>query len=184
MEHIDTTIKGLTILIPRVFKDARGSFVETWNYKTLKNLGIDETFVQDNQSISSKGTLRGIHFQKKHPQGKLVKVVQGEVFDVAVDLRTGSSTYGQWAGEKLSSENNKQLWIPPGFGHAFYTLSDTAIFTYRCTDYYYPDDQHCLRWDDPDLNIEWPLDSNSEVVLSEKDEKAPLFQTLGDKHGA
>ncbi len=176
MELIETKIKDLYILIPRVFKDERGSFIETWNYKTLKNLGIDETFVQDNQSISAKGTLRGVHFQQKHPQGKLVRVVLGEVFDVAVDLRPGSSTYGQWVGETLSSENNKLLWIPPGFGHAFYTLSDKTIFTYKCTDYYYPDDQHGLRWNDPDLNIEWPLADASDVVLSEQDEKAPFFR--------
>ena len=176
MERIDTKIKDVKVLIPRVFKDNRGSFIETWNYKTLKNLGIEEKFVQDNQSISSKGTLRGIHFQQKHPQGKLVRVVQGEVFDVAVDLRAGSSTYGQWIGETLSSDNNKLLWIPAGFGHAFYTMSDTAIFTYKCTEYYHPDDQYSLRWNDPDLKIEWPLDRNSEVVLSEQDEKAPLLR--------
>ena len=184
MEIINTKINDLKILVPRVFKDTRGSFIETWNYRTLKKLGIDENFVQDNQSISSKGTLRGIHFQKKHPQGKLVGVVQGEVYDLAVDLRIGSPTYGQSVGEVISSENNKLFWIPAGFGHAFYTMSDTAIFTYKCTEYYDPEDQYCLRWDDPDLNIEWPLDSNSEVVLSEQDEKAPFFQALGDKHGA
>ena len=183
MELINTKINDLKILVPRVFKDTRGSFIETWNHRTLKNLGIDENFVQDNQSISSKGTLRGIHFQKKHPQGKLVRVVQGEVYDLAVDLRIGSPTYGQSVGEIISSENNKLFWVPAGFGHAFYTMSDTAIFTYKCTEYYDPEDQYCLRWNDPDLNIEWPLDSNSEVVLSEQDEKAPFFRELENDHG-
>jgi len=178
MKLINTEIADVKILIPRVFKDTRGSFIETWNYKTLKNLGIDEQFVQDNQSISSKGTLRGIHFQKTHPQGKLVRVVQGEVYDVAVDLRAGSPTYGQSIGELLSSDNNRLFWIPAGFGHAFYTISDTAIFTYKCTEFYDPEDQNCLRWNDPDLNIKWPLASDSEVVLSEQDENAPFFKDL------
>jgi dTDP-4-dehydrorhamnose 3,5-epimerase len=180
VEIINTKIEDLKMLAPRVFKDSRGSFIETWNYTTLKHLGIDETFVQDNQSISSKGTLRGIHFQRTHPQGKLVRVVQGEVYDVAVDLRATSPTFGQWVGETLSSENNRQLWIPAGFGHAFYTLSDTAIFAYKCTEYYDPQDQNCLRWDDPDLRIEWPRNNNIEIVLSEQDEGAPLFRELKD----
>jgi dTDP-4-dehydrorhamnose 3,5-epimerase len=180
VEIINTQIEDLKILAPRVFKDSRGSFIETWNYTTLKHLGIDETFVQDNQSISSKGTLRGIHFQRTHPQGKLVRVVQGEVYDVAVDLRATSPTFGQWFGETLSGDNNKQLWIPAGFGHAFYTLSDTAIFTYKCTEYYDPQDQNCLRWDDPDLKIEWPRNDNIEIVLSEQDEGAPFFRDLKD----
>lgn len=180
MELIDTNIKDLKILVPRVFKDSRGSFIETWNYKTIKNLGINENFVQDNQSISSKGTLRGIHFQQKHPQGKLVRVVQGEVYDVAVDLRAGSPTFGQWVGEVISSENNRLVWVPPGFGHAFYTMSDTAIFTYKCTDYYNSQDQYCLHWNDPDLAIDWPISGDTNIVVSEQDEKAPSLRELED----
>jgi dTDP-4-dehydrorhamnose 3,5-epimerase len=178
VELINTSIKDLNILEPRVFQDSRGSFVETWNYNTLKNLGIDEQFVQDNQSISSKGTLRGIHFQLKNPQGKLVRVVQGEVYDVAVDLRPNSPSFGQWVGEILSSENNKLLWVPAGFGHAFYTMSDSAIFTYKCTEYYDAQDQYALRWNDPDLGIQWPINSSSDVTLSEQDKTAPSFQEL------
>ncbi len=178
MELESTRLEAVKLLKPRVFADARGYFVETWNQRTLDNLGIDVRFVQDNESLSKKGTLRGIHFQLEHPQGKLVKVVCGKVFDIAVDLRRDSPTFGQWIGEELSGENKKQLWIPPGFGHAYLTLSDEAVFTYKCTEYYYPDDQYCLRWDDPDVAIDWPDPDGAELILSDKDREGLSFEAL------
>lgn len=156
---------------PTVFGDNRGYFMETYNYKEFKEAGLDMIFVQDNQSKSRKGVLRGLHFQHNFPQGKLVRVTKGEVFDVAVDLRKKSKTYGKWYGVILSEENKKQLYIPEGFAHGFLVLSDEAEFVYKCTDYYHPEDEGGIRWDDPDIGIEWPLQQIEEVLLSEKDKK-------------
>ena len=149
-------IKGLKVVEPTVFGDARGYFMETYNYNDFKEAGIDVEFVQDNQSSSHKGVLRGLHFQINYPQDKLVRVVNGEVFDVAVDLREGSETYGKWFGEILSAENNKQFYIPEGFAHGFLVLSDTAEFCYKCTDFYHPGDEGGLAWNDPEIGVEWP----------------------------
>ena len=162
-------IEGLAVIEPTVFRDARGYFVETYNENDMKEAGLDLRFVQDNQSMSSKGVLRGLHFQKQYPQGKLVRVLQGRVFDVAVDLRANSPTFGKWFGVELSDENMKQFYIPEGFAHGFYVLSDTAVFAYKCTDFYHPGDEGGMKWDDPEIGIEWPLDG--EPLLSEKDRK-------------
>jgi dTDP-4-dehydrorhamnose 3,5-epimerase len=165
---VETSLPEVLIFEPRVFGDDRGHFLETFRGSYFDDLGISVEFVQDNQSRSIKGTLRGLHFQHKFPQGKLVRVIAGEVFDVAVDLRESSATFGQWVGEILSSENHKQLWIPPGFAHGFYVLSECADLCYKCTDYYHPEDDYSLLWNDPDVSIEWPLLS-SEPLLSAKD---------------
>ena len=152
--------------------------METYNENDFKEEGINLTFVQDNQSKSTKGVLRGLHFQYTQPQGKLVRVIKGEVFDVAVDLRKDSSTYGQWVGETLSSENKKQLYIPEGFAHGFLVLSDSAEFVYKCTDFYLPEDEGGIQWDDPEIGIEWPLDDIDEILLSDKDKLwKPLKET-------
>lgn len=149
-------IDGLYIIEPAVHWDARGYFMETYNRQDMINAGLDMVFVQDNQSQSCKGVLRGLHFQKEHPQGKLVRAIRGRVFDVAVDLRTGSPTYGQWHGVELSEKNKKQFYISPGFAHGFLVLSDTAEFCYKCTDFYHPGDEGGLAWNDPAIGIEWP----------------------------
>ncbi|KAB1438229.1 dTDP-4-dehydrorhamnose 3,5-epimerase [Candidatus Galacturonibacter soehngenii] len=164
-------IEGLKVIEPTVFGDERGYFVETYNYKDFAEAGIDCQFVQDNQSSSKKGVLRGLHFQKEFPQDKLVRVVSGEVFDVAVDLREGSSTYGKWFGVVLSAENKKQFFIPKNFAHGFLVLSETAEFAYKCTDFYHPNDEGGIIWNDPDIGIEWPIPKDLELVLSEKDKK-------------
>ena len=164
-------IEGLKVIEPTVFGDERGYFVETYNYKDFAEAGIDCQFVQDNQSSSKKGVLRGLHFQKEFPQDKLVRVVRGEVFDVAVDLREGSSTYGKWFGVVLSAENKKQFFIPKNFAHGFLVLSETAEFAYKCTDFYHPNDEGGIIWNDPDIGIEWPIPKDLELVLSEKDKK-------------
>lgn len=166
-------IKGLAVIEPTVYGDERGYFMETYNQNDLAQAGFDMVFVQDNQSMSARGVLRGLHFQKQYPQGKLVRVIRGEVFDVAVDLRKGSDTYGQWHGELLSEENKKQFYIPEGFAHGFYVLSETAEFCYKCTDFYHPGDEGGIRWDDPVIGIEWPLLPGCPVLLSEKDQKWP-----------
>lgn len=162
-------IEGLYVVEPEVFGDERGYFVETYNQKEFAEAGLDMEFVQDNQSMSRKGVLRGLHFQKKFPQGKLVRVLSGEVFDVAVDIRKGSDTYGQWFGVILSDENKKQFYVSEGFAHGFLVLSDTAVFAYKCTEFYHPEDEGGIRWDDPDIGIEWPLKDGMEIILSEKD---------------
>jgi dTDP-4-dehydrorhamnose 3,5-epimerase len=149
-------IKGLYIIEPQVFGDARGYFMETYSQRDMENAGLDMVFVQDNQSMSVKGVLRGLHFQKEHPQGKLVRVIKGRVFDVAVDLRTGSETYGKWYGVELSEENKKQFYISEGFAHGFLVLSETAEFCYKCTDFYHPGDEGGLAWNDPTIGIQWP----------------------------
>lgn len=167
----DMDIEGMFLVEPAVFEDNRGYFMETYNEADFKNAGYDLTFVQDNQSKSSKGVLRGLHFQVNYPQGKLVRVIKGEVFDVGVDLREGSGTYGQWFGAILSDENKKQLFIPKGFAHGFLVLSDEAEFVYKCTEFYHGDDEGGIRWDDPSIDIAWPLEGIDEIILSEKDEK-------------
>ena len=169
MNVIKTNIDGVVIIEPKVFGDERGFFLETFQAERYKDLaGIDLPFVQDNHSRSGKNVLRGLHFQKTNPQGKLVRVVRGEVFDVAVDIRRDSPTYGQWSGVILSEENKRQFWVPPGLAHGFVVLSDIADFEYKCTDYYDPTDEGCLMWDDPTVGIEWP--EGIEPILSAKDQ--------------
>lgn len=169
MKIISTNIPDVKIIEPQVFGDERGFFMETWQDKEFKEKVCDRNFVQDNHSKSKKGILRGLHYQTKNTQGKLVRVVSGAVFDVAVDLRKNSPTFGQWVGEVLSSENKRQLWVPEGFAHGFYVLSDTAEFVYKCTNYYDPSSEHSLLWNDEDVGIEWPLDKDVELLLSDKD---------------
>ena len=165
----ETSIDGVYIIEPTVFGDNRGYFMETYQKEVFSRAGISSEFVQDNQSKSKKGVLRGLHFQRTQPQGKLVRVIKGEVFDVAVDLRSNSSTYGKWVGVILSSENKKQFYIPEGFAHGFLVLSDEAEFTYKCTDYYKADDEDGIKWDDETIGIKWPLDDVDEIILSDKD---------------
>lgn len=164
-------IEGLYVIEPTVFKDERGYFVETYNQNDMKEAGLDMVFVQDNQSMSTRGVLRGLHFQKQFPQGKLVRVVRGKVFDVAVDLRSDSKTYGKWFGVELSAENMKQFYIPEGFAHGFLVLSDEAEFCYKCTDFYRPGDEGGLAWNDPEIGVEWPLEEGVDLIISEKDQK-------------
>ena len=164
-------IEGLYVIEPTVFKDERGYFVETYNQNDMKEAGLDMVFVQDNQSMSTRGVLRGLHFQKHFPQGKLVRVVRGKVFDVAVDLRSDSKTYGKWFGVELSAENMKQFYIPEGFAHGFLVLSDEAEFCYKCTDFYHPGDEGGLAWNDPEIGVEWPLEEGVDLIISEKDQK-------------
>ena len=168
-------IEGLKIITPAVYGDARGYFMETYNQRDFAEAGIDCDFVQDNQSSSSYGVLRGLHFQINYPQDKLVRVVRGEVFDVAVDLRPGSATYGKWHGEILSAENKKQFFIPKNFAHGFLVLSETAEFTYKCTDFYHPNDEGGLMWNDPDIGIDWPIKDDMQLNISDKDRKWGSF---------
>jgi dTDP-4-dehydrorhamnose 3,5-epimerase len=176
MKFEATALPGLVKIVPTVHEDARGFLMETWQARCFAEGGIDAVFVQENLSHSSKQTLRGLHYQIKQPQGKLVRVVRGEAFDVAVDLRKSSPQFGQWNGEFLSAENKHQLWIPPGFGHGFLALSETAELEYKCTDYYAPQFERLIRWDDPDIGIEWPLAEGNQPVLSDKDAVAPLLR--------
>lgn len=169
-------IQGLCLIEPAVYGDARGYFMETYNQNDMKTEGLDMVFVQDNQSMSSKGVLRGLHFQKNHPQGKLVRVVRGEVFDVAVDIRKDSETYGKWTGVTLSAENKKQFYVPEGFAHGFLVLSDEAEFCYKCTDFYHPEDEGGIAFDDPSIGIQWP-ELDVEYRMSEKDK---LWKNLGE----
>ena len=164
-------IEGLYVIEPTVFKDERGYFMETYNQNDFKEAGLNMTFVQDNQSMSVKGVLRGLHFQKQYPQGKLVRAVRGTVFDVAVDLRSDSKTYGKWFGVTLSAENKQQFYIPEGFAHGFLVLSDEAEFVYKCTDFYHPGDEGGLLWSDPEIGVEWPIEPGMELIISEKDKK-------------
>lgn len=167
----ETFIKDLYIIEPTVFGDDRGYFMEIYNAREFQKAGLDMGFVQDNQSSSRKGVLRGLHFQYKHPQGKLVRVLQGEVYDVAVDLRYNSDTYGEWYGLKLSGENKRQFYIPEGFAHGFLVLSEQAVFTYKCTDFYDPEDEGGLLWNTPEVGIEWPLNEVDTIILSDKDKE-------------
>lgn len=174
MKVTKTAIPEVLVVEPTVFGDERGFFYESYNERKWQELtGLDTRFVQDNHSKSSQGVLRGIHYQIEHSQGKLVRVIAGEVYDVAVDLRRSSPTFGKWVAEHLSAENKKMLWVPEGFGHGFLVLSETAEFLYRTTDFYAPEHERCIVWNDPDLNIAWPGDG--EPQLSEKDAKGSLF---------
>ncbi|PAU62168.1 dTDP-4-dehydrorhamnose 3,5-epimerase [Pseudomonas indica] len=176
MKVIETSIDGVKIIEPRVFGDERGFFLETFQARRYaEDAGIDLPFVQDNHSRSAKGVLRGLHFQKTQPQGKLVRVVRGEVFDVAVDIRRDSPTFGRWEAVILSEENKRQFWVPPGLAHGFVVLSETADFEYKCTDYYDPSDEACLIWNDPAVGIEWPL---AEPQLSAKDAQGLTLREL------
>lgn len=187
-------IEGLYIIEPTVHGDERGYFMETYNQNDMYEAGLDMVFVQDNQSKSKKGVLRGLHFQKQYPQGKLVRVIKGKVFDVAVDLREGSKTYGQWYGIELSEENKKQFYISEGFAHGFLVLSDEAEFCYKCTDFYHPGDEGGVAWNDPDIGVKWPdlegtfqgvalgkgysLKDGTPISLSEKDQRQPLLKDI------
>jgi dTDP-4-dehydrorhamnose 3,5-epimerase len=175
VKAIPTEIPDVVILEPHVFYDARGFFMETYHARRLAELGITGQFVQDNHSQSQRGTLRGLHYQIRQSQGKLVRVVYGEIFDVAVDMRRRSATLGQWTGAILSAENKRQLWIPPGFAHGFYTLSETADLIYKVTDYYAPEWERTLIWSDPQVNIAWPLIDGEPPVLSAKDARGQPF---------
>lgn len=171
MEITPTRIPDVILIRPDVFSDERGFFMETWHRRRFAEAGIDAEFVQDNQSRSVRGTLRGLHYQIRRSQGKLVRATLGEVFDVAVDLRRSSPTFGHWIGERLSARNKHMLWIPPGFGHGFLVLSEAAECQYKCTDYYALEHERCIRWDDPTLAIRWPLEGPP--LLSERDRHAP-----------
>ena len=175
MKVIETHLPGVLIIEPKVFGDARGFFQETWQQGKYEAIGIQGIIVQDNLSFSTRGVLRGLHYQNPHIQGKLVSVIQGEVFDVAVDIRIGSPTFGQWTGAVLSGENHRQLWIPPGFAHGFCVLSDTVYFAYKCTDIYVPSAESGIAWDDPDIGIVWPV---KDVVLSDKDKIYPRLKDV------
>jgi len=167
-------IAGLYEITPKVFGDSRGYFFESWSERDFHAAGLDMRFVQDNQSKSLRGVLRGLHFQKTHPQGKLVRVIEGEVFDVAVDIRPLSPTYGKWHGVTLTAEKQNQFYVPEGFAHGFLVLSETAIFAYKCTDFYHPEDEGGLMWNDPAIGIDWP-DVGTAYLLSDKDTKHPAF---------
>ncbi len=171
-------IEGLYIIEPSLHGDNRGYFMETYNQKDMQEAGLDMVFVQDNQSMSTKGVLRGLHLQKEHPQGKLVRVIQGAVFDVAVDARKGSPTYGQWFGIELSEENNKQFYISEGFAHGFYVLSDVAKFCYKVTDFWHANDEIGMPWNDKTIGIDWPSPNGEEPLISEKDKHYPPFDLI------
>ncbi|QZY56316.1 dTDP-4-dehydrorhamnose 3,5-epimerase [Crassaminicella profunda] len=175
-EFIETPIKGLYIIEQKVFEDKRGYFMETYNYKDFKKAGLDMVFVQDNQSKSQNGVLRGLHFQKKCPQGKLVRVIKGEVFDVAVDLRKESDTFGKWYGCILSEKNKRQFYIPEGFAHGFLVLSSEAEFVYKCTEFYNSKDEYGIIWNDSDINIHWPVNHINKIILSDKDKNWISFK--------
>ena len=179
MKVTQTPLAGLLIIEPKVFGDERGFFLETWSRQRYQEMGINVDFVQDNLSFSRRGVLRGLHFQNPQPQGKLVYVLQGEVFDVAVDIRKGSPTFGQWHGVVLSDDNKRQFWVPAGFAHGFCVTSDTALFTYKCTELYAPQHERSIRWDDPSLAIDWPI---TEPQVSDKDRLAPLLADIDPAH--
>jgi len=176
----ECNIKGLYEIQPEVYKDDRGYFLESYSEKEFKKAGIKTKFVQDNQSMSVKGTLRGLHFQKKHPQGKLIRVIEGEVFDVAVDLRHKSNTRGKWHSVILNGQKQNMFYIPPGFAHGFLALSDKVILTYKCTDFYYPYDETGIIWNDPDIGIEWP-NLGMDNTISEKDKNLPRMNNMKQK---
>lgn len=179
-------IEGLKVIEPSVFGDARGYFMETYNYNDFAEAGIDCKFVQDNQSASKKGVLRGLHFQINYPQDKLVRVINGEVFDVAVDLREDSETFGEWYGVRLSAENKKQFFVPKGFAHGFIVLSDYAEFCYKVTDFYHPNDEGGILWNDKELGVEWPMPEGmgaEDLLLSDKDKVQKSFAAYKEAHG-
>ena len=175
MQIIDTTLADVKIIEPRLFGDERGFFLESWNQQLFADNNLPSQFVQDNHSRSQQGVLRGLHYQIKNPQGKLVRVTQGEVFDVAVDMRRSSPQFGQWTGVLLSAANHRQLWVPPGFAHGFYVTSASADFQYKCTDYYAPEHERSLLWNDATVNVEWPLLPGSDPVLAAKDAGGAQF---------
>ncbi len=176
MKFLPTRIPDVVLIEPKVFGDHRGFFMETWQQRVFAEAGIDQPFVQDNHSRSVQGILRGLHYQIERPQGKLVRVISGEVFDVAVDIRQGSPTFGQWVGERLSAENRLMLWVPAGFAHGFYVISESAEFIYKCTEFYSPEHERAIIWNDPSLAIDWPLVNGAAPVLSAKDAKACRLQ--------
>ncbi|MGY3802542.1 dTDP-4-dehydrorhamnose 3,5-epimerase [Pigmentibacter ruber] len=182
MKIISTDIPRLIIIEPNIYTDSRGFFFESYQIKKYSEFGIPDNFVQDNFSQSSSGVLRGLHYQLKNPQAKLVSVIKGEVFDVAVDIRLNSPTFGKWFGTILSGENRRQIYIPKGFAHGFYVLSNTAEFTYKCSDFYYPDDEYGIIWNDPSLNIDWPLNYNNEVILSQKDKNYNILSAISNEY--
>jgi dTDP-4-dehydrorhamnose 3,5-epimerase len=175
METIRTRLPGVLLFEPPIYRDARGYFLETWNQDRYAAAGLPSVFVQDNVSFSARGVLRGLHYQYPHPQGKLLTVLQGEIFDVAIDIRTGSPYFAQWEGVVLSASNGRQLYVPEGFAHGFVVLSETALVTYKCTAFYQPQYEASLRWDDPDLGIAWPI---AAPILSPKDQAAPRLRDL------
>lgn len=177
MKITPTAIPDVLLIEPDVFGDSRGFFMETWHRQKYAEQGLDVDFVQDNHSRSSKGVLRGLHYQLEQPQGKLVRVIAGEVFDVAVDIRRGSPTFGQWVGAELSEANQHQFYIPPGFAHGFCVVSDSADFLYKCTDFYNPQYEHGILWSDPDIGIEWP---GRDIKVSDKDKKNGLLKGMND----
>ena len=175
MKFEATYLQGVYLLSPQVFGDERGFFMESWNATTFANAGFDMNFVQDNHSRSARGILRGLHYQTEHTQGKLVRVTAGEVFDAVVDMRRDSPTLGQWFGAHLSAANHQMLWVPAGFAHGFYVLSEYADFQYKCTDFYHPESEVSLAWDDPQVGIEWPLPPGEQPQLSGKDAQGLLW---------
>jgi len=172
-----TSLEGVLLIHPRVFRDPRGLFLESYTKKKYRDIGIDVEFVQDNHSVSGRNVIRGLHYQARHAQDKLVRVTKGEIFDVAVDIRPGSPTFGKWTGHRLSADNVLQMFIPAGLAHGFAVLSDTAELQYKCSDYYFPDDERGIIWNDPDLAIDWPV---ADPVLSEKDSRYPRLRDLFD----
>ena len=176
MEFVPTAIPDVVIVRPKVFGDSRGFFLETWEERKFAAGGLNMHFVQDNHSRSSRGVLRGLHYQMVQPQGKLVRVVTGAVYDVAVDVRRSSPTFGKWVGVELSEENHQMLWVPPGFAHGFLVLSERADFVYRCTDFYLPQAERTILWSDPDLNIDWPIPAGTQPTVSPKDVVGKRFK--------
>jgi len=176
MEFAPTAIPDVVLIKPRVFGDARGHFFESWEERKFAHSGLDLHFCQDNQNLSARHVLRGLHYQLTKPQGKLVRVVTGAVFDVAVDLRRSSRTFGKWVGAELTQDNHHMLWVPPGFGHGFVVLSESTHFLYKCTDFYVPQDEHAIAWNDPDLGIDWRLPPGAAPVLSARDTAAGRFR--------
>ena len=183
MDLETTPLQGVAVLRPKIFGDSRGFFLESWNRKVFADLGIRQDFVQDNHSRSRRGILRGLHVQTQHTQGKLVRVVSGRVFDVAVDLRADSPSCGQWFGCTLTEEGGEMLWVPPGFAHGFYVLSETADFLYKCTDFYHPESELTLAWDDPHVGIDWPIPLGETPELSAKDKQGLSWAEMPKFHG-
>jgi dTDP-4-dehydrorhamnose 3,5-epimerase len=175
MDVFDADLPGVRVIEPDVYTDDRGSFLETWNARDYGKEGLNMTFVQDNLSRSRRHVLRGLHFQNPRPQGKLISVLKGEVYDVVVDIRSGSRTFGEWQSAVLSAENARQLYVPEGFAHGFVVTSDEALFHYKCTDFYHPEAEGVIRWDDPQLSIDWPVD---DPIVSDRDQAAPLLDDL------
>jgi dTDP-4-dehydrorhamnose 3,5-epimerase len=183
MQVIETSLPGVLILEPKLWSDARGFFFESYHQQKFRDAGVDATFVQDNHSKSSRGTLRGLHYQLNRPQGKLCRVVAGEVLDVAVDIRHGSPTFGQWVKVLLSADNQRQIWVPRGFAHGFVVLSETAEFLYKCDDFYDPSDEGGIAWNDPQLNIDWEINEiRDQLILSGKDQQNPVLSAVAPEH--